>query len=162
ATRSGSTSRSGAIPSARRSSRRWPPRAAAPRWARWPAPSCARPATRGAEESPRPRIYAIVGRPLPPRHQTPTLLAPRPLGAAIVRGLRRSGRLAPTQILGTARRPEVVRALREKHKIRTTNHNLEACRGAAVVLVCVKPHEVAPLLHTEEMREALAGKLVIS
>src|SRR5262249_27020596 len=95
-------------------------------------------------------------------NQTLTVLGCGTMGEAIVRGLLRSGRLAPAQIFGTDRRPEVVRALREKHKIRTTNHNLEACRGAAVVLICVKPHEVAPLLHTEEMREVLAGKLVIS
>jgi pyrroline-5-carboxylate reductase len=95
-------------------------------------------------------------------NQTLTVLGCGTMGEAIVRGLLRSGRLAPAQIFGTDRRPEVVRALRETHKIRTTNHNLEACRGATVVLICVKPHEVAPLLHTQEMREVLAGKLVIS
>jgi len=37
----------------------------------------------------------------------------------------------------------VVKALHDKHGIRTTSQNLEACRAASVVLVCVKPHEVA-------------------
>jgi len=95
-------------------------------------------------------------------NQTLTVLGCGTMGEAIVRGLLRSGRLAATQIYATDRRAEVVRALHEKHKIRATGHNLEACRNAAVVLVCVKPHEVAPLLHTPEMREVLAGKLVVS
>src|SRR5262245_60630593 len=96
------------------------------------------------------------------KNQTLTVLGCGTMGEAIVRGLLRSGRLAPEQIFATDRRPEVVKELRAKHNIRTTSHNLEACRGAAVVLVCVKPHEVAPLLSTPEMREVLAGKLLIS
>jgi pyrroline-5-carboxylate reductase len=94
--------------------------------------------------------------------QTLTVLGCGTMGEAIVRGLLRSERLRPAQIFATDRRPEVVRALREKHGVRTTSNNLEACRGAAVALVCVKPHEVAPLLGTPEMRDVLAGKLVIS
>jgi pyrroline-5-carboxylate reductase len=56
----------------------------------------------------------------------------------------------------------VARALREKHGIRTTNDNKEACRAGNVVLVCVKPHEVGPLLSDPELAALLAGKLVIS
>ena len=94
--------------------------------------------------------------------QTLTVLGCGTMGEAIVRGLLRSGRLKPQQIFATDRRPEVVRALRDKHGIRTTSNNLEACRGAAVVLVCVKPHEVANVLNTDEMRAVLAGKLLVS
>jgi pyrroline-5-carboxylate reductase len=94
--------------------------------------------------------------------QTLTVIGCGTMGEAIVRGLLRSGRLAPRQIFATDRRAEVVRALHDKHKIRATSNNLEAVRGASVVLVCVKPHEVAPVLSTLEMREALAGKLLIS
>jgi pyrroline-5-carboxylate reductase len=94
--------------------------------------------------------------------QTLTVLGCGTMGEAIVRGLLRSGRLAPGQIFATDRRPEVVRALRDKHGIRSTGNNLEACRGAAVVIVCVKPHEVSHVINTPEMREVLAGKLLIS
>ncbi len=73
------------------------------------------------------------------------------MGEAIVRELIRSGRLEPSQIFATDRRAEVVRALREKHGIRATEDNREACRAASVVLVCVKPHEVGPLLSDPEM-----------
>src|SRR4029078_7059814 len=62
----------------------------------------------------------------------------------------------------TDRRAEVVKALREKHGIRTTSDNREACRAGDIVLVCVKPHEVGPLLRDAETGKVLAGKLVIS
>ena len=84
------------------------------------------------------------------------------MGEAIVRGLLRSGRLEPGQIVATDRRPEVLRALAESHRIRTTTDNREACRAASVVLVCVKPHEVGPLLADPALRALLEGKLVIS
>src|SRR5204863_7199034 len=84
------------------------------------------------------------------------------MGEAIVRGILRSGRLAPAQIFATDRRAEVVKALQEKHGIRATSDNREACRAAHVVVVCVKPHEVGPLLRDPEIGKLLAGKLVIS
>jgi len=93
---------------------------------------------------------------------TLTVLGCGTMGEAIVRGLLRSGRLKPEQLTATDRRPEVVRALKEKHGIHATSANVEACRGADVVLVCVKPHEVAAALDSAEMREALSGTLVIS
>jgi pyrroline-5-carboxylate reductase len=94
--------------------------------------------------------------------QTLTVLGCGTMGEAIVRGILRAGRLKPGQIFATDRRSEVVRALHEKHGIRTTSQNLEACRAADVVLVCVKPHEVAAALNSDEVRAALSGKLVIS
>jgi pyrroline-5-carboxylate reductase len=93
---------------------------------------------------------------------TLTVLGCGTMGEAIVRGLLRSGRLQPGQLTATDRRAEVVRALRDKHGIHATSDNLGACRAAGVVLVCVKPHEVVTALDNDEMRAALAGKLVIS
>jgi pyrroline-5-carboxylate reductase len=84
------------------------------------------------------------------------------MGEAMVRGLLRSGRLEPSQIFATDRRAEVAAALREKHGIRTTGDNREACQAGAVVLVCVKPHEVGPLLSNPDLAALLVGKLVIS
>jgi len=94
--------------------------------------------------------------------QTLTVLGCGTMGEAIVRGLLRSGRLKPEQIFATDRRAEVVRALHERHGIRATSNNLEACRAADVVVVCVKPHEVATVLNSDEMRPVLEKKLVIS
>src|SRR4051812_26756153 len=84
------------------------------------------------------------------------------MGEAIVRGLLRPGKLKPPQIVATDRRAEVVKAVHDKHGIRATTNNVEACRTAQVVLLAVKPHEVAALVDTREMREVLAGKLVFS
>ncbi len=94
--------------------------------------------------------------------QTLTVLGCGTMGEAIVRGLLRSKALQPGQIFATDRRAEVAATLREKHGIRTTSDNAEACRAGHVVLVCVKPHEVGPLLNTPEMAGLLAGKLVVS
>src|SRR5262245_23292417 len=95
------------------------------------------------------------------KDQTLTVLGCGTMGEAIVRGLLRSG-LAPAQVFATDRRPEVARALHEKHGIKTTSDNKEACRAGTTVLVCVKPHEVGPLLSDPELSPLLAGKLVIS
>ena len=84
------------------------------------------------------------------------------MGEAIVRGLLRSGKLQPQQIFATDRRNEVVNALRVEHGVRTTTNNDEACRAAGVVLLAVKPHEVAAVVDSDQIRKDLAGKLVIS
>jgi pyrroline-5-carboxylate reductase len=95
-------------------------------------------------------------------NQTLTVLGCGTMGEAIVRGLLHSGRLKASQIFATDRRAEVVTALREKHGIRATSSNVEACRAAEVVVVCVKPHEVGAVVSAPDTRAALEGKLVIS
>jgi pyrroline-5-carboxylate reductase len=95
-------------------------------------------------------------------NQTLTVLGCGTMGEAIVRGLLHSGRLQAAQLFATDRRPEVVKALRDKHGIRATSNNAEACQAADVVVVCVKPHEVAGVVGTPAMRAILKGKLVIS
>ena len=95
-------------------------------------------------------------------NQTLTVLGCGTMGEAIVRGLLHSKRLKPAQIFATDRRPEVIKALKDKHGIRATASNVEACKAADVVVVCVKPHEVGPVLSAPDVRKALEGKLVIS
>ena len=77
------------------------------------------------------------------------------MGEAIVRGLLRSGRLQPRQIFATDRRAEVANALRQAHEVRTGTDNEEACRQADVVLLAVKPHEVAAVVDNDSMRKLL-------
>ena len=96
------------------------------------------------------------------KDQTLTVLGCGTMGEAIVRGILRSGRLQLAQIFATDRRAEVTKALREKHGIRITSDNREAVRAGDVVLVCVKPHEVGPLLRDPETAKLLEGKLLIS
>jgi pyrroline-5-carboxylate reductase len=94
--------------------------------------------------------------------ETLAVLGTGTMGEAILRGLLRSGKLEPAQIIGTDRRAEVTRAIHEKHGIQTTSDNREACAAARVVLICVKPHEVEPLVTDPQVAQSLAGKLVIS
>jgi pyrroline-5-carboxylate reductase len=84
------------------------------------------------------------------------------MGEAIVRGLLASGKLKPSQIIATDRRAEVARTVAAAHGVRTTTRNAEAFRAADVVLLAVKPHEVATVIDNDEARELLADKLVIS
>ena len=84
------------------------------------------------------------------------------MGEAILRGLLRSGKVESGQIIGTDRRAEVTRAIAEKHGIRTTQDNREAAAAAQVILLCVKPQEVEPLVTDAAVSAALAGKLVVS
>lgn len=84
------------------------------------------------------------------------------MGEAIVRGIFRSGKLSPAQVYATDRRPELVRELAATHKMRTGTDNVDAARTGAVALVCLKPQHMAGVLDNDTMREALAGKLVIS
>jgi pyrroline-5-carboxylate reductase len=84
------------------------------------------------------------------------------MGAAIVRGVLRSGKLQPHQIYVTDRRADVVNAMHAEHGVRATTSNDEACRAAQVVLLAVKPHEIAAVVDSDRMRTLLDGKLVIS
>ena len=84
------------------------------------------------------------------------------MGEAIVRGLLRSGKLKPRQIIATDRRVEVATAMRVTHDVRTGTDNQDACREADVIVLAVKPHEIAAVVDNDVMRDLLTGKLVIS
>ena len=84
------------------------------------------------------------------------------MGEAIVAGVLRAGWLERERLVVTARREVVAAKLRERLGVSATTDNLAACRDAEVVLVCLKPQRYAEILDTDAMREALAGKLVIS
>lgn len=84
------------------------------------------------------------------------------MGEAIVRGLLRSGALAPAQIFASDARADVATALATKHGIRSGTDNLAVAMGCDVALVCVKPYQLGPVLDNDAMRVAMAGKTVIS
>jgi pyrroline-5-carboxylate reductase len=84
------------------------------------------------------------------------------MGEAIVRGIFRSGQLKPQQVFATDRRPDLVRELATRHKMRVSTDNLEAAKAATVALLCLKPQQMQDALDNDAMRSALAGKLVIS
>jgi pyrroline-5-carboxylate reductase len=68
------------------------------------------------------------------------------IGEAFVSGLLSSGWRRPEEIAGTARRAERVAELRERHAIEATLSNQDAARGAALVVIAVKPQDIDGLL----------------
>jgi pyrroline-5-carboxylate reductase len=76
------------------------------------------------------------------------------IGEALLSGLLSSGW---SDIIVTSRRAERVAELHERHNVEGTTANADAVRGAAVVVVAVKPQdvdalleEIGPLLSTEQ------------
>ena len=68
------------------------------------------------------------------------------LGETLITGLVDAGTLAPTDIRITTAHPERTESLAARLGVRGFGTNAEAARGADIVLVCVKPHQVAPVL----------------
>ena len=67
------------------------------------------------------------------------------LGRAIAEGLLASELYDPSRIVATRRRVEALDDLKEQG-IRTTDDNVEAVRTADMVLVCVQPQHLDPIL----------------
>lgn len=84
------------------------------------------------------------------------------MGEAILAGLLRAGERTAAEIVATARRPEVVDRVAAQYGVRAMLDNAEACRACDVAVVALKPHGMADLLDAEPIRQALAGKLVVS
>ncbi len=95
-------------------------------------------------------------------NQTLAVIGCGTMGEAIVRGIFRSGKLAPQQVHATDRRADLVKELASRHGMRTGFDNLEAAQGAAAALICLKPQHMQVVLDNPPMRDALAGKPVIS
>jgi pyrroline-5-carboxylate reductase len=84
------------------------------------------------------------------------------MGEAILAGLLHANVFAPAQIHATVRRPEPAQRLHETYGIKAGHDAAEACTGADVILLAVKPQVLPALLDDDRMRAATAGKLVIS
>jgi len=84
------------------------------------------------------------------------------MGEAILGGLLRAGRLKPKDIVATSDQAGVREALTETYGVRTLSDNVAAVSVADVVLVALKPHVMPVVLDTDDLRAALAGKLVVS
>ncbi len=68
------------------------------------------------------------------------------IGEALVAGLVSSGWCEPDRIVVTARRPERLQELRAAYGVPGTLSNLEAIDGADIVVIAVKPQDIAALL----------------
>src|SRR5262249_22557744 len=80
------------------------------------------------------------------------------LGESLLAGLLSSG---TSDIVATARRPERVAELHERHGVEATLSNADAVSGAGSVVVAVKPQDFASLL--DNIRESVTeGQTVLS
>ena len=80
------------------------------------------------------------------------LLGTGTMGRAIALALLRSGETDPDTLRGTARHEERARAASEALGVPVGTDNPECARGAEVVICCVKPHVIAPVVN--ELSEA--------
>ena len=79
------------------------------------------------------------------------------MGGAIVRGLVKSGGYNPEEITCTARSEKTLERLREcSQALRTTTDNVEAARGADIIVLAVKPWLIEEVM--EEIRPAVELK----
>jgi pyrroline-5-carboxylate reductase len=84
------------------------------------------------------------------------------MGEAILAGLLRAERVRAKDVVVTARRADGARRLQERHGVTALIDNRAACAEATTVLVALKPQRMGDVLDDDGMREALAGKLLIS
>src|SRR5918994_6241376 len=68
------------------------------------------------------------------------------IGEALIRGLLSSGWREAGDIAASTRRDERVAELSERHGIAATQSNAEAVKGAALVVISVKPQDIEALL----------------
>ena len=97
-----------------------------------------------------------------PKDQTITVIGAGNIGRALVGGLLRGYDVDPSRIRATRRNPEALVELQELFPgIRTSTDNVEAVRGASVVVLAIKPQSAREVI--DEIREATdAGALVVS
>src|SRR6266545_7121424 len=81
------------------------------------------------------------------------------LGETLIRGLLDAGVVRAGRVTVTAAHPERVEKLRAALGVRGAESNLEAARGADLVLLAVKPQQVPVVL--SEIRGALAPPQIL-
>ncbi len=83
------------------------------------------------------------------------------MAGSLIKGLVRSGRVSPGQIIASDRLKDRLLRLAEEYEIKIYSKNYEACRDADIVFITVKPVDVPSLLG-EVSEEMDTQKLVIS
>jgi pyrroline-5-carboxylate reductase len=87
------------------------------------------------------------------------------IGESLIGGLIDAGLVARDRLVATARHPERLGVLESRFHIRTTLDNAEAVRGAAVVILAVKPQAMAEVLadiHGKVRRQQLVISVAAS
>ena len=81
------------------------------------------------------------------------------LGGILIQALVKAELLDRDNIRATVRHPERADALRAKLKVQVGTNNVEAVRGADVILVCVKPQVVGEVMR--EIRQHITPKQLL-
>src|SRR4029453_2148978 len=68
------------------------------------------------------------------------------IGGGLLAGLPRTGWRKPDEIVATVRRDEHARDLAERFGVQATTSNVDAVRGAALIVIAVKPQDFEALL----------------
>lgn len=79
---------------------------------------------------------------------------------AMIQGLLRGGICEPGEIIAACPEPELLENLSDATGVKVVSTNAEAAAAAPVIVLCVKPHDVAAAL--SEADDALHGKLLVS
>jgi pyrroline-5-carboxylate reductase len=82
------------------------------------------------------------------------------IGESMLRGFLSSGWRAAADLTVTARSDERLAALRERYGVEATGDNAAAVAGAPLVIVAVKPQDMAALLR--EIAPAVSGQTILS
>jgi pyrroline-5-carboxylate reductase len=88
------------------------------------------------------------------------------IGEALLSGLLSSGWRKAGELSASTRREERAEELRERHGVAVTLSNAEAARGAALIVIAVKPQdietllgEIGPLIHPEQTVLSIAAAI---
>lgn len=82
------------------------------------------------------------------------------MAEALMNGLISSHTVSPASILASDRNMERLAVIAEGYKIKAMNSNAEVAAGSDIVILAVKPQDIANVL--TEIREEVKGKLIIS
>ncbi len=84
------------------------------------------------------------------------------MGEAILCGALAAGVLEADDVIVTARRADRVTELTERFGVRATIDNVSAVEACDIALLCVKPQVAREVLAEDDLRQALAGKVLVS
>lgn len=68
------------------------------------------------------------------------------MGEALIRGLLKSGLVAPAKLIASCRNPKRCQTLHRRHKIATTRDNVKLVNTAQTIIIAVKPQNIDALL----------------
>jgi pyrroline-5-carboxylate reductase len=81
------------------------------------------------------------------------------MAEAMIKGLLRQGLVLPGQVVASGPRPERAQELYDRYQVRTTTNNVEAVRGAELVVLAVKPQVLGSVL--QELSGAIAPQTLV-